>query len=79
MDVTSATTHAGSICDNAHVALCRSFFVSLKGFYQICDNLKLHLNANPHMDSTMAPTGFRRPRHIPWPDFPEVVDAYLEP
>ena len=56
MDVTSATIHAGSICDSAHVALCRSVFVSLKGFYQICDNLELHLTANPHMDSTMAPT-----------------------
>ena len=67
VDVTSATLHAASICESAHVALCRSVFVSLKGFNQICDYLKLHLTANPHMDSTMAPSSFRRPRHIPWP------------
>ena len=32
VDVTSATIHAASICESAHVALCRSVFVSLKRF-----------------------------------------------
>ena len=41
MGVTYGIVHLGSMFDSGHVARCRSIFVSVKGFYHICGNLKV--------------------------------------
>jgi hypothetical protein len=41
VDVTYGIVHPGSMFDSGHVAHCRSIFVSVKGFYHICGNLKV--------------------------------------
>ena len=76
VEVSSAALRAGTQCDSAHLAIRCRVSANFKSCYQICDNLRLHLSANPQMDSATAPVIFRRSGHNPWPDFLQVVEIY---